>query len=62
MTDAMPIFKRERYLEKIRPFYRDADIVKVITGVRRCGKSTIMQMVADELVEQGQVASKRQRI
>ena len=53
MTDAMPIFKRERYLEKIRPFYRDADIVKVITGVRRCGKSTIMQMVADELVEQG---------
>ena len=30
--------KRERYLRKIRPFY-DVDLIKVLTGVRRCGKS-----------------------
>ena len=48
-----PIFKRELYLKKIRPFARDNDIIKVITGVRRCGKSTIMRMVADELAGQG---------
>ena len=48
-----PIYKRELYLAKIRPFVQDTDLIKVITGVRRCGKSTIMQMVADELVEQG---------
>lgn len=28
--------KRERYLSKIRPFY-DVDLIKVLTGVRRCG-------------------------
>lgn len=33
---------RELYLERIRPFY-DSEMVKVITGIRRCGKSTIMR-------------------
>ncbi|MBQ9059307.1 MAG: ATP-binding protein [Atopobiaceae bacterium] len=47
------LYTRERYLEKIRPFYHDDDIVKVIVGVRRCGKSSIMQMIADELQAQG---------
>lgn len=45
-------FKREKYLKKIRPFYK-TDIIKIITGVRRCGKSYIMKMIADELIEQG---------
>lgn len=45
-------FKREKYLKKIRPFYH-SDIIKVITGIRRCGKSYIMQMIADELIESG---------
>lgn len=31
---------REKYLSKIRPFY-DQDLIKVITGIRRCGKSVI---------------------
>ena len=31
------IYPREKYLERIRPFY-DSDIIKVITGIRRCGK------------------------
>lgn len=45
----MELYKRENYLKKIRGFYHATDIIKVITGVRRCGKSTLMQIVADEL-------------
>ena len=47
------LFKREKYLKKIRPFYSSDDIIKVITGVRRCGKSCLMQMIADELRQNG---------
>lgn len=46
-------YKRENYLRKIRGFYHDTEMIKVITGVRRCGKSTILKMIQDELVEQG---------
>ena len=49
----MVLFKREKYLRKIRPFYDADDIIKVITGVRRCGKSSLMQTIADELVAKG---------
>lgn len=44
--------KREIYLEQIRPYY-DSDIIKVITGVRRCGKSILLDSIKDELVEMG---------
>jgi len=47
------LFRRENYLSKIRPFYHETDLIKVITGIRRCGKSSIMEMIADELVEGG---------
>ena len=40
---------REHYLEQIRPFY-DSDLIKVITGIRRCGKTVILQQVRDELI------------
>lgn len=40
--------KRERYLQRIRPFY-DSEMVKVITGIRRCGKSTLMQQIIAEI-------------
>ena len=30
------LYKRENYLKKIRGFYHDSDMIKVITGVRRC--------------------------
>ena len=54
MGDAiMKLFKREKYLSKIRGFYYENDIIKVITGIRRCGKSSLMEMIADELVEKG---------
>ena len=49
----MELFAREKYLKKIRGFYHSEDIIKVITGVRRCGKSSLMTMIADELIEDG---------
>ena len=49
----MKLFKRELYLEKIRGFYQADDLIKVITGVRRCGKSSLMQTIAQELKESG---------
>jgi len=45
----MELFAREKYLKKIRGFYHSEDIIKVITGVRRCGKSSLMEMIAGEL-------------
>lgn len=48
-----PKFKRECYLKKIRGFYHDCEIIKVITGVRRCGKSCLMETIAQELSESG---------
>ena len=43
---------RENYVNKIMAF-TDTPFVKVLTGVRRCGKSTIMQMIMDKLREKG---------
>lgn len=45
----MNLYNREKYLEKIRPFFHDEEMVKVIVGVRRCGKSCIMKTIAKEL-------------
>ena len=39
---------REKYLKQIRPFY-DSDLVKIITGIRRCGKSVILKTIYDEI-------------
>jgi len=44
--------KRNLYLQRIRPFY-DSEMIKVITGIRRCGKSTIMKQIMEELVQNG---------
>lgn len=49
----MDLFVREKYLKKIRGFYHSEDIIKVITGVRRCGKSSLMEMIAEELRREG---------
>lgn len=46
------IYAREYYLNKIRGFYRD-DMIKVITGVRRCGKSSFVKSVANDLEANG---------
>ena len=44
--------KRETYLEQIRPYY-ESDIIKAITGVRRAGKSILLDTIKEELIEQG---------
>ena len=49
----MQLLRREKYLSKIRGFYHATDLIKVITGVRRCGKSSLLQTIALELQEQG---------
>ena len=46
------IFHREAYLRKLRPFYR-SDLIKVITGIRRCGKSCLLLSVIEELQRNG---------
>ena len=43
---------RERYISQIRPFY-ESDLIKVITGIRRCGKSVVLEQIKNELVAQG---------
>lgn len=43
--------KRERYLAKIRSFY-EVDLIKVLTGVRRCGKSVLLTQIEEEILAQ----------
>jgi len=45
------LINREHYLAQIRPFY-ESDLVKIITGIRRCGKSIILNQVREELEAQ----------
>ena len=42
------MIKRVHYVEKIRDFYDD-DLIKIITGIRRCGKSVILNQIMDEI-------------
>ena len=46
------MLKRQAFLERIKPFI-DKDIVKIITGIRRSGKSTLMAQVREVLVKRG---------
>ncbi len=46
------MIKREHYISQIRPFY-DSDLIKVITGIRRCGKSVIEMQIEEEIKAQG---------
>ena len=46
------MLKREIYLSKIRGFY-DSNLVKILVGIRRCGKSVILRQIIDELHEKG---------
>jgi len=45
---------RENYLSKIRGFY-DSDLIKILVGIRRCGKSVILTQIIDELKEKRKV-------
>ncbi|WP_249029060.1 ATP-binding protein [Tannockella kyphosi] len=46
------MIEREQYLKKIRPFI-NKDLVKVLTGVRRSGKSVMLKLIQEELLRQG---------
>ena len=45
---------RENYLSKIRGFY-NSDLVKILVGIRRCGKSVILNQIIDELKEKNNI-------
>lgn len=47
------MLKRELYLSKIRSFYHITDLVKILVGIRRCGKSIILEQIINELKEKG---------
>lgn len=47
-----PLIPRPSYIERLDR-WRNRDLIKVITGVRRCGKSTLLKFYADHLKEQG---------
>ena len=51
MSDSVFI-PREHYMSRIRDS-RDSDFIKILTGIRRCGKSTLMKMFIDELRDSG---------
>lgn len=46
------MLKREIYLSRIRGFY-NSDLVKILVGIRRCGKSIILNQIVDEIKEKG---------
>lgn len=46
------MIKREMYMRRIRPFI-GTELIKVMTGIRRCGKSVMLELIKDELVESG---------
>ena len=48
----MKMLKREIYLSRIRGFY-DSDLIKILVGIRRCGKSVILKQIIEEIKEKG---------
>ena len=50
---------REHYISQIRPFY-DSDLIKIITGIHRSGKSVILSQIKEELEQAGRQDSQWQ--
>lgn len=46
------MIKREAYMSRIRPFI-GSDLVKVLTGIRRCGKSVMLELIQEEIMASG---------
>ena len=46
------MIKREMYMKRIRPFI-NTELIKVMTGIRRCGKSVMLELIKAELIEEG---------
>ncbi|SFG36290.1 ATP-binding protein [Oribacterium sp. WCC10] len=52
----MKLYKRQYYLKKIREFYQNKELIKILTGIRGCGKSCMMDMIMNELRWRGNAA------
>lgn len=52
MIDTHELKKRDRYLKKLIAF-QDTEPVKVVTGIRRCGKSSLLKLMAEHLKNSG---------
>lgn len=48
------MIKREKYIEPIMEFY-DSDLIKIITGIRRCGKSVILKEIFEEIKQKSSI-------
>lgn len=47
------MIKREFYLRQIRPFIDKTELVKIVTGARRCGKTSLLESIKQELIDRG---------
>ena len=56
--EVVPMINRPLYIDKIMA-YTDTPFVKVLTGVRRCGKSTVLKMIMEKLQQEHGVSSER---
>lgn len=52
MYNKLTMIQRPRYIKQLR-MYRDKHLIKVISGIRRAGKSTLLQMFKQELLDSG---------
>ena len=52
----MKLYKRQYYLKKIREFYQEKELIKILTGIRGCGKTCLMDMIINELRWRGNAA------
>ena len=46
------MLKREKYLSKIRGFYNEETLIKIIYGMRRSGKSVILTQIMEEIINE----------
>ncbi len=49
------MINRRRYLDKIGPFIDNCELIKILTGVRRCGKSTILNQIINKVREEEKI-------